>query len=106
MVNSMHGQIAALKAAFTQGGYSFLLTFFMTMGIESVYRMANIQIGHPRLVKLLTVSVVCVFLYVSSWWVNVMAGTPEIFSTVILGYIVGTLYTALYVQGLSKLTPV
>lgn len=100
LVNSMHGAEAAMKAAFVQGGYSFALTFVMTLIIEALYRVTVRWLGANRRAQAATVFVTCVALFSSSWWVNAMAGTPEIFSTVILGYIIGTIYTVSYVAGL------
>ena len=102
MVNVMHGIPAAVKAACVQGGYSFTLTFIMTMLIELLYRVAS-RISRSEIVtNTMTIVSTCGVIFSTSWWVNVMAGTPEIFDTVILGYVVGGVYTAYYVLSLSK----
>lgn len=102
MVNFMHGIPAAVKAACVQGGYSFTLTFIMTMLIELLYRVAS-RISRSEIVtNTMTIVSTCAVIFSTSWWVNVMAGTPEIFNTVILGYVVGGVYTAYYVLSLSK----
>ena len=101
LVNSMHGSFAAIKAACVQGSYSFLLTFVMTILIELLYR-ASCAITEIDLVsKVLTIMVTCCIIFSASWWVNVLAETPEIFNTVILGYVVGGIFTASYVIGLA-----
>lgn len=102
LVNSMHGTAAAVKAATVQGGYSFALTFVITLIIEGLHRWVGNTVHQPRYTQVVTVFLTCALLFSSSWWINAMAGTPEIFSTVILGYVIGTIYTATYVVGLSK----
>ena len=101
----MHGAQAAIKAACVQGGYSFALTFVMTMLIEGLYRALHGILLHTKSTAIATVLLTCAILYSTSWWINAMAGTPEIFNTVILGYIVGGVYTASYVKGLTIKQP-
>jgi len=101
LVNLMHGTMVALKAAFVQGSYSFALTFVMTLLIEAFYRFACAVAPNKMISKVLTIVLTCTIIFSASWWVNAMAGTPEIFNTVILGYIIGGSYTASYVIGLS-----
>ena len=101
LVNSMHGNFAAVKAACVQGSYSFLLTFLMTILIEFLYRVSCAITNVELLSKVLTIVVTCSIIFSASWWVNVLAGTPEIFNTVILGYFVGGAFTASYVIGLA-----
>ncbi|MEM7357765.1 MAG: hypothetical protein AAF431_01555 [Pseudomonadota bacterium] len=102
LVNSMHGSFAGFKAACVQGSYSFLLTFVMTMMIEGLYRFMSELSDTEQFNKLATIVVTCAIIFSTSWWVNAMAGTPEIFNTVILGYIIGGVYTISYVIGLSR----
>ncbi|MFT4629292.1 MAG: hypothetical protein ACI9WC_000176 [Arenicella sp.] len=101
LVNSMHGSFAAAKAACVQGGYSFLLTFVMTILIELLYRASCTITDSDLISKILTIVITCCMIFSASWWVNVLAGTPEIFNTVILGYLVGGVFTAGYVIGLA-----
>lgn len=101
-VNVMHGADKALMAACVQGGYSFALTFVMTILIEGIYRQfANTPILSPYR-RVATVLTTCAIIFSLSWWVNAMAGTPEIFRTVILGYFVGGIFTVGYVGELVK----
>lgn len=102
LVNSPHGVAAAFKAACVQGSYSFILTFVMTILIELLYRLFARVSDSQRLIRLASIVSVCSIIYTTSWWVNVMAGTPEVFNTVILGYVVGGIYTVGYVQSLSR----
>ena len=101
LVNSQHGATAAFKAASVQGGYSFILTFVMTLLIELLYRRFARASRSERLTRVATIVSVCAIIYTTSWWINVLAATPEIFNTVILGYVVGGIYTIGYVQSLG-----
>ena len=101
MMNFEYGFGPAIKAAAVQGGYSFLLTFVMTLLIEALYRFVCRIVKTESLINFLTWLITCSIVFSGSWWVNVIAGTPEVFDTVILGYVVGGAYTLAYVFGLS-----
>ena len=98
----MHGMGAGLKAACVQGGYSFTLTFFMTILVEGIFRIVSRISVIQGLINWITIIITCAIIFSTSWWINVMAGTPEIFNTVILGYIIGGIYSASYVYGLAR----
>ena len=102
LVNSMHGSMVALKAACVQGSYSFALTFAMTVLVEGLFRLISKLNGTAVIVNWATIVITCAIVFSSSWIINVMAGTPEIFKTVILGYIIGGIYSATYVYGLAR----
>jgi hypothetical protein len=101
LVNSMHGSAAALKAAGVQGSYSFILTFVMTILIEWLYSRVGQTFLSDQANKIFTIFLTCMIVFSASWWINAMAGTPEIFDTVILGYVIGGVYTTSYVIGLA-----
>lgn len=103
-VNAMHGTDKALMAACVQGGYSFALTFVMTMLIEGIYAQLGAFQSLRQYRKTMTIVVTCSLIFSLSWWINAMAGTPEIFRTVILGYVVGGFFTIGYVGELVKET--
>jgi len=102
LVNSMHGMAPALKAACVQGSYSFSLTLTMTLLIEGLYRQLDRLLNVDFVVVWGTIVLVCAIIFGTSWWINAMAGTPEIFNTVILGYVIGGTYTITYVHGLAR----
>jgi len=102
LVNMQHGIVAGVQAACVQGSYSFALTFFMTLMIEKLYQRFNQYFDKQILAIITTISLSCAFIFSTSWLVNALAGTPEIFKTVILGYIIGGVYTVVYVVGLAK----
>lgn len=98
-VNYMHGLEAATKAAFTQGSYSFTVTLVMTLLMEYLFRL----LSHPTLRFFATFFGTCAILYSTSWGVNALAGTPEIFMTILPGIIIGTIYTFGYTLSLARL---
>lgn len=101
-VNAMHGSMVALKAACVQGGYSFLLTLCMTVLLEGMFRFNARVFTQRHLINWSTIVLCCAIIFSGSWAVNVAAGTPEIFQTVILGYVVGGIYSASYVFSLAR----
>ncbi len=103
-VNFMHGKESALKAGLVQGGYSFILTFFMTILLEAIYQKARRVISVKNIAITVTVLASCSLAFSGSWFVNYLSGTPEIFNTVILGYIFGGLYSIIYTIGLARET--
>lgn len=101
LVNASHSVVAGLKAACVQGGYSFVLTLCLTMLIEWLHMRFRSWLG-PGVSLLLTVLLTCALLFSSSWWINVLAGTPEVLATVLPGYVIGGMYTLSYSLGLSR----
>lgn len=101
-VNFMHGKESAIKAGLVQGVYSFILTFFMTLLLEAIYLRALKLVKAEIVAIIVTVVISCSIVFSGSWLVNYLSGTPEIFNTVILGYIFGGLYSIVYTVGLAK----
>jgi hypothetical protein len=100
-INSDHGQLAALKAAGTQGSYSFVITLSLALTIEWLF-----QLMKPLRYRSWWVgSIACLSLYATSWGVNVLSDTPNILLTILPGAAVSTLYTAMYIMTLSKIKP-
>ncbi|NND81454.1 MAG: hypothetical protein HKN50_03420 [Gammaproteobacteria bacterium] len=106
LVNSMHGPMAATKAALVQGSYSMVLTFVMAVMVETIYWYFGKLFKHLNAQIWATIVLSCAVVFSTSWGVNAWAGTPEIFNTVILGYVIGAIYTTLYVYGLARPAPV
>lgn len=97
--NYDYGLEVATKAAFTQGSYSFIVTLVMTLFMEALFRL----IANPTLRFCVTFFGTCAVLYTTSWGVNALMGTPEIFMTILPGIIIGTAYTFGYTLSLSRL---
>lgn len=101
-VNFMHGKESAIKAGITQGLYSFTLTFFMTLLIETIYKVMMRLSPNKLVAAAATVVLCCTVVFSGSWYINYLAGTPEIFNTVVLGYVLGGLYAIAYTIVLAK----
>ncbi len=98
----MHGPQAAIKAACVQGSYSFFITLGMTLMLDAMYRSLLKLTGLYLFSGFITVIICCSLVFAGSWMLNVAAGTPEIFETVILGYVIGAIYSLTYVFGLLR----
>ena len=101
-MNIMHGPTAAVKAAMVQGSDSFVITLGMTLMLEASYRTLSKLTGWYQASAVASVIICCAPVFIGSWLVNVAAGTPEIFETVILGYVIGMFFSTTYVIGLHK----
>ncbi len=101
-VNHKHGMMVAIKATYVQGSYSFVLTFFMTSLIEIFFRLFSHLLNNYILIIWTTILLTCCLIFGASWWVNVEAHTPEILETVSLGYVMGGIYTIVYVYSLAQ----
>lgn len=100
-MNIMHGIPVAMKSAAVQGAYSFFITLGMTLMIEAMFRFFR-RFLSVWLASGLTIVFSCTPVFIGSWLVNLAAGTPEIFKTVILGYVIGLFFSTTYVIGLHK----
>lgn len=101
-MNIMHGLPIAARSATVQGTYSFFITLGMTLMIEAMFRLFRRVLPSIWLASVLTIIFSCTPVFIGSWLVNVAAGTPEIFRTVILGYVIGLFFSTTYVIGLQK----
>ena len=101
-VNSAYGHWSALKAGCVQGSYSFVLTLCMTLLLEGMFKAMSHYFASKVVVSGATIVTSCALVFSGSWLVNLIAGTPEIFRTVILGYVIGGAYSIFYVYGLAK----
>ncbi len=104
LVNFMHGKESAIRAGLVQGIYSFILTFVMTLLLESLFYRIKRILKDDWGTCMVTVIVSCSIVFTGSWLVNYWSGTPEIFKTVVLGYILGGLYSIVYTLGLARQT--
>lgn len=102
-VNHDHGVGMGLRAACVQGSYSFMLTLIMTGLIEGLFTLNNRFFANQKLIIWSTIICSCALIFTTSWSINVLAGTPEVLRTVILGYVVGGIYSTTYVYGLARI---
>jgi hypothetical protein len=98
--NSGYGSDVAMRSGIVQGTYSLILTFLMTLVTERLFeRLGGLSGG-----RVLTVTVVAGILFVSAYSIHMLVGTPEILMTILPGFVIGTIYTLVYVLGLSRAT--
>jgi len=98
-VNVEFGELAAFKAAATQGGYSFTITLLLAIVIEWLFKALKAVSLRQWWVGIIA----CTLLYSTSWGINVLTGTPNILLTILPGAAVSTIYTILYILTLSKI---
>ena len=93
-----HGQDIALRSGVVQGSYSFALTLVMTLVTEWLFEMLkNLTFG-----ILILMFSVCSVLFATAYGINYLAGTPEIIMTIFPGWVIGSIYTGVYVGGLAR----
>ena len=98
-VNSGYGQYLAIKAAFIQGSYSFIVTLVNTYFIERVYRCLD-----GRRLQVITTAVLTTVLVCSlSWYLNTVLGTPEVLMTILPGCLVSSIYCFTYTFTLKQI---
>lgn len=96
--NAGHGSDIAMRSGIVQGTYSLILTFLMTLVTEWLYvRLGGLSGGRS-----LTVSLIAIILFCSAYSIHKLVGTPEVLMTILPGFVIGTIYTLVYVMGLSR----
>ncbi|MEM7077446.1 MAG: hypothetical protein AAF513_02350 [Pseudomonadota bacterium] len=97
-VNWTHGADLAWRAGLVQGTYSLILTFIMTLVTEGLFaRLTNLRFRIP-----VTTGIIAAILFASAYGIHVVARTPEIIMTILPGFVIGTIYTLVYVMGLAR----
>ncbi|MEO0421784.1 MAG: hypothetical protein AAF184_05580 [Pseudomonadota bacterium] len=96
--NRMHSPSAQLMAALTQGAYSASVTLALTSVVELLYR--GRQPRRVRFARCVIGSVV--LLVVSSVGIHLLAGTAELWLTVLPSWIFGSAYAVAYAMALSR----
>lgn len=98
-VNMSHGTEMGAMAGLIQGSYSFVLTLSMTMVMEHLMRI----LAGVRARPVITVVVVSVGTFAVAYSIQWLNSTPEILLTIIPGFLIGAVYSGVYVAGLSSL---
>ena len=98
-VNMSHGTEMGVMAGLIQGSYSFVLTLSMTIVMEYLMRM----LAGVRARQVITVVTVSIGTFVVAYSIQWLNSTPEIFLTIIPGFLIGAVYSGVYVAGLSSL---
>ncbi len=90
-----------MRAALTQGSYSFAVTLILTGLMECLFARLR---DWPKQRRLYGSAIpVCLLLYLSSYGVNYLAGTPNILLTILPGALISTVYSFSYIGALSKI---
>jgi len=96
--NSGHGDAIALRSGLVQGSYSLAITFAMTLVSEWLFLAFAVVPGRV----FVTAAVVSGVLFTSSYGIHHIVGTPEILMTIVPGYVIGSVYTVVYLLGLQR----
>lgn len=99
-INLSADEDIAVRTALVQGSYSFVLTLSFSFIIEWLYTVFKSLPYRIWLVGLTT----CVLMYLSSWCIHTLNGTPHIVLTMLPGVIIGTGYSAYYLVLLRMVT--
>ena len=91
--NAEHGSDIAMRSGLVQGSYSLALTFAMTYVTEYIFGRTRALVA--------TTFLVSAILFLSAYSIHWLVGTPEILMTILPGYVVGTIYTVVYIIGLK-----
>ncbi len=97
-VNLDHDADLAMMIGLVQGSYSFVLTFVMTLTTESLYK----RFKESKNQVLFVMITVCAGLFTTPYVIHMFIGTPEILMTILPGFVIGMIYTWVYVVGLKK----
>ncbi|MEM6707426.1 MAG: hypothetical protein AAF648_01445 [Pseudomonadota bacterium] len=98
-VNMRYGTMIGLRSGLLQGSYSLVLTFVTTLLMERLYdRFAGL---YAR--RVATIAVTGALLFATPCLIHRLAGTPEILMTVLPGFLIGMVYTSVYVFSLARL---
>ncbi|MDG2277524.1 MAG: hypothetical protein P8L31_06145 [Pseudomonadales bacterium] len=98
-VNADHGTGLATMIGLVQGGYSFVLTFVMTLVTEWLFKRFTESKNQVAYVMI----TILIALFTMPYVIHVFIGTPAIWMTILPGFAIGAMYTGLYVFGLKKI---
>jgi len=93
-VNFSYGLTIASKAFFTQGMISFCITLVLTQFMELFFRLF-LSFQFAYWITAVGTSLIVVFI---SCLINILAGTPEVFMTILPGALISSMYTFSYVR--------
>ncbi len=100
-VNYPAGTEMALRAAAVQGFYSFVLTLSMTLVIEQLFHGLAQKGLAQKHAAWLTVILASIATWSVAFGIHALNGTPKIVATILPGFIIGIIYTSVYVVALK-----
>lgn len=99
--NSGAGAEMAMRTGIVQGSYSFVLTLSMTLLLEWGYAV----LGRNRNGAVITLAVVSSLMFTTAYALQYFAGSKAILMTILPGYVVGTIYAAIYLSSVHRSLP-
>ena len=88
----------ALRTGTVQGSYSFALTLSMTLLLEWGYAW----LGKTAKGAIVTLTTVSALMFSTAYALQYFAGSQAILMTILPGYVVGTIYAAIYLGSLHR----
>ncbi len=98
-INASHGFETGLRSGLVQGGYSLLLTLSTTLMMEYLMDFFS----HMKGQIILTILATSIVTFGTAYGIHWLFRTPEILMTITPGFIVGLVYTTVYVTTLNRL---
>jgi hypothetical protein len=101
--NSEHGPAISMRSGFVQGSYSLVLTFAMTMVTEWLFDRFSHGTTLPASIRIAALmAIICSGLFSTAYAIHMLVGTPEILMTILPGFLIGSVYTFIYILGLQS----
>lgn len=100
-VNMEYGMATGIRAGLVQGTYSLILTFCTTYLMEFLLGRLR-STGHE---VILTIVITMGLLFGVAWTINWLARIPEILMTILPGFVIGSVYTVVYVSTVARKIP-
>ena len=99
--NAMVDTTIAIRAACIQGGYSGLLTLFNVLILEALFRKLDphLPCNANMALTLLIATTLQYAIIIPVHWLN---QTPNILTTLLPGFVIGTLFSAAYLLSLKR----
>lgn len=97
-VNMDHSMATGIRAGLVQGTYSLVLTFCTTYLMEFLLGRLR-STGHE---VILTIVITMGLLFGVAWTINWLARIPEILMTILPGFVIGSVYTVVYVTAVAR----
>jgi hypothetical protein len=100
-VNLSYGDDVALRAGLVQGSYSLALTMGSSYLIEQL--LVVYATAEPRSSLLLATATSSALAFVVAYSIHWLIGTPMIFTTILPGFLIGSVYAFIYGLSVQKL---
>jgi len=95
-----HGQMIAIRAACIQGFYSGFLTLITVIALEAIFLRLNKKLS-CRSNMIVTVTITAIMQYSIIVPVHIFNQTPNIFITLLPGFIIGTIISTVFLMSVK-----